>query len=152
KGLLHMLLPGVLIAGLCWLLQKARVAYRLDPHQTQTARTRFLLRHRHRFGWHLVRQTGTFLLAIRYDRGFNAPVDLLLRPVGSADKPMEARELSQQTHQTNPTGPDFGTHQVYRQNQTMEEGETGDAMKKCHDSGTRVEALLVGTPRLQRRA
>ncbi len=34
----------------------------------------------------------------------------------------------------------------------MEEGEPGDARKKCPDRGTRVEARLVGPPRLQRRA
>ena len=34
----------------------------------------------------------------------------------------------------------------------MQEGETGNTVKKRHDSRTRVEALLVRPPRLQRGA
>jgi len=34
----------------------------------------------------------------------------------------------------------------------MQEGETRRAVKKCHDRGTLVEALLVRPPRLQRAA
>ena len=34
----------------------------------------------------------------------------------------------------------------------MQEGETGDAVKKRHDRGTRIKALLVRPPRLQRAA
>jgi hypothetical protein len=70
--------------------------------------------------------------------------------IGSADKPIEARYPQEQTHQANPTGPHFGTHQVYRQDQSMEEGETGDTLKKRHDSWTLIEVLLVRPPRLQR--
>ena len=152
QGWLHQRMPGVLIACLCRLLQHNVVAHGVHPHQAQTARKRFILRHRDVFGWHLVRQTRALLLAVRHDRFFHATVDLLLRPIGSADKPIEARELQEQTHQANPTGAHLDTHQVERQDQAMQEGETGHAVKKRHDRGTRIEALLVRPPRLQRAA
>ena len=31
----------------------------------------------------------------------------------------------------------------------MEEGKTGNAVKKCHDRGTRIKAFLIRAPRLQ---
>jgi hypothetical protein len=65
---------------------------------------------------------------------------------------MEACELQEQTHQANPAGPHFGTHERYREDQARQEGKTGDAVEKRHDSRTRVEALLVRPPRLQRTA
>ena len=145
-------MPGVLIACLGRLLQDNVVAHGLDPHQAQTAGKRFILRHRDVFGGHLVSQARALLLAVRHDRLFHATVDLLLRPIGSPDKPIEARELQEQTHQANPTGTHFGTHQVDREDQAMQEGETGDTVKKGHDRGTLVEALLVRPPRLQRAA
>jgi hypothetical protein len=39
---------------------------------------------------------------------------------------------------------------VERQNQAMQEGETGNTVKKRHDSRTLVEAVRVRPPRLQR--
>ena len=50
KGRLHAGLPGVVIPRLGRLLQHNVVAHRLDPHQTQTARKGFILRHRDLFG------------------------------------------------------------------------------------------------------
>ena len=152
QGLLHQRMPGVLIACLGRLLQHNVVAHGLDPHQAQTARKRFILRQRDVFGGHLVRQTRALLVAVRHDRLFHVTVDLLLRPIGSPDKPIEARQLQEQTHQANPTGAHLDTHQMERQDQAMQEGETGDAVKKRHDRGTRIEALLVRPPRLQRAA
>jgi len=113
------------------------------PTHTQTACKRFILCHRDRFGWHLVTQAGALLLTVGHDRFFNATGDLLLRPIRSPHKPIEARELQEQTHEANPAGPNFSTHQMYPQNQSMEEGETRDAVKKRDDSRTLVQALLV---------
>jgi hypothetical protein len=41
---------------------------------------------------------------------------------------------------------------VDRQDQARQESETGDAVKKRHDDGTRIEVFLVRPPRLQRAA
>ena len=152
QGLLHQRMPGVLIACLGRLLQNNVVAHGLHPHQAKPACKRFILRQRDVFGGHLLRQTRALLLAVRHDRFFHVTVDLLLRPIGGPDKAIEARELQEQTHQANPTRTDFDTHQMEREDQAMQEGETGDALKKRHDSGTRIEALLVRPPRLQRAA
>ena len=43
-------------------------------------------------------------MAVSHDRFFHAGVDLLLRPIGGTDKPIEPREREEQTHQANPTG------------------------------------------------
>src|SRR5712691_3174552 len=99
---------------------------------------RFILRQRDRFGRHLVTQARTLLLTVCHDRFFHAAVDLLLRPIRSPYKAIEARELQEQTYEANPAGPHFGTDQVYPQNQSMQEGETRDAVKKRDDSRTLV--------------
>jgi hypothetical protein len=69
-----------------------------------------------------------------------------------ADKPIEARDPQEQTHEANPTGPHFGVDQVERHNQPMQEGETRYTVKKGRDSRTLIKTLLVRAPRLQRRA
>lgn len=149
---LHQRLPGVLIPCRCQLVQHHVVAHGFHPHQTQTACTRFILRQRDLLGWHLLSQARARLAAGCHDRFCNAMVDLLLRPLGGADKPIAARDLPSQTHQAHPTGPHFDTHQVDRQDQAMQEGATSDAVKKRHDRGTLIKARLIRTPRLQRAA
>ena len=116
QGLRHQLLPGVLIACLGRLLQENVVAHGVYAHQAQTACKGFILRHRDVFGWHLVRQACAFLAAVRHDGLFHTTVDLLLHAVGSADKPIKARDPQEQTHKTNPTGSHFGVDQVERHN------------------------------------
>ena len=74
---------------------------------------------RDRSGWHLVSQPRALLSAVRHDRFVNAPVELLLRAIGSADKPLEARDLQEQIHQAHPTGAHCGTDQVERQDQAI---------------------------------
>jgi hypothetical protein len=91
KRLFHELLPSVVIVGLGHLFQENVVAPSLDPNQTQTTRKGFILRHRDIFGGHLVSQTCAFFLTVRHHCFFNVTVDLLLRPIGRADKPIEAR-------------------------------------------------------------
>ena len=130
QGLLHQRLPGVLISRLGRLLQHHGVAHRLDANRTETTRTGFILRHRDLFGGHLVRQPRALLVAVHHDGLFHATVDLVLRPIRGADKPIETRHLQQQTHQANPTGTHFGTHQMERQHQAMQEGKTGHTVKK----------------------
>ena len=93
KGLFHQGIPGVLIPCLGRLLQDLGVAPSLDPNHTQTTRKGFILRHRDVFGWHLASQARTLLVAVRHDRLFNTTVDLLLRPIGGANNPMQARDL-----------------------------------------------------------
>ena len=58
-------------------------------------------------------------------------------------------EADQQTHQANATGTHFGTHQVDRDNQAMQEGQPRSTVKKGDDSRVLVETLLIGPPGLQ---
>ena len=134
------------------LFQQNRVAHRLDPHQAQTARKGFILCHRDGFGGPLASQARTLLLAVCHDGLFNATVELLLGPLGGTDKLMEARDLQEETHQAHPTGAHFRTHQVERQDESMQEGEPRNTVTKCHNRGARIQALLVGLPRPQRAA
>ena len=143
QGLRHQPLPGVVLACLGRLFQENLGAPSLDPHHTQTARKGFILRHRDGFGGHLTSQARTLLVTVRHDSRFHATVDLVRRAIGGADNPMEAREPQEQTHQANPTGPHVGLPQVERQHQPMEEGETRNTVKKRHDNGALIEALLV---------
>ena len=152
KGLFHQGMPGVLSPCLRRLLQEHVVAHRLDPHQAQTSRTRFLLRQREVFGGHLVSQTRAFRLAVCHDGLFHATVDVLWRPLGGADTSIEARDRQEQTPQAHPTGPHCGPYQGDRQDKSMQEGETRNTLQKLNDRGTRVEARLVRPPRLQRGA
>jgi hypothetical protein len=130
------------------LFQENIVTPRLDPHQTQTARKGFILRHRDVLGGHLGRQAGALRAAVRDHGFFNTPVDLVLRPIRCADKPIKTRELSEQTHQANPTGADLDTDQVDRQDQSMQEGEPWNALETCHNSRAFIETLVVRPPGL----
>jgi hypothetical protein len=152
KSLLHQRIPRVVIARLRRLLQQNIVAHRLYTHQRQTTGKGFILRQRDVFGWHLMSQTRTLFVAVRHYGFFHATVDLLLRAVRGADKSIETRYPQEQTRQANPTGTHFGIHQVERHNQLMQEGETRNTVKKRHDNGALIEALLVRPPRLQRAA
>jgi hypothetical protein len=91
-------------------------------------------------------------LTVRHQRFFTVTVDRLLRPRGRADKPMEARELQQQTPQAHPTGANLTTPHVECDDQPMQEGKTGTTVEKHHNRGTGIEAVLVRAPRLQRTA
>jgi hypothetical protein len=91
-------------------------------------------------------------LTVRHHRFFNVTVDPVLRPIGRADKPIEACELPKQTHQANPTGANLNTHEVQGNDQLMQAGETGHTLEKRHACGTGIEAVVVCPPRLQRAA
>jgi hypothetical protein len=97
-----------------------------------------------------VSQTRAFLLAVRRDRFFHVTVDLVLRPIRSADKPIETREFQEQTNQAYPTSANCRTHQVDPEHQSVQNGQPRGTWKKCHDGRTRVETLLVRAPRLKR--
>jgi hypothetical protein len=122
------------------------------PTQAQTPWKGFILRHRHVFGWHLVRQVCALLTAVRHDGLFHATVDPWLHAVGRADQPSEARDPQEQTPETHPTGPHVGVDEVERHNQAMQEGEPRHTVQERHDSRTRIKALLVRAPCLQRGA
>jgi len=63
--------------------------------------------------------------------GHSTPVDLVLRLIRGADKAIKARELQEQTYQAHPTRPRLDTRQVGRQDQSMQEGETGAVTEAC---------------------
>jgi hypothetical protein len=152
KRLLHERMPRVLIAALCRLLQDDVVALGFHRHETKPACKRFILGQGDGFGGHVPCQPGTFLAAIRHDRLLHLPVDLVLRPISGADKAIETRELPQQTYQANATRPDFSAHQGEPEDQAMQEGKPRATVKKGHDGGMLVEALLVRPPCLKRAA
>ena len=152
ERLLHEGMPRVLITGWGRLLQKNVVALGVHGHQAQPAGKRFILGHGEVFGGHVFGQTRTFLSAVRHDGLLHLTVDLVLRPIGRRDKAIKTGEFHQQTHQANATGPHFRTYQVYPEHQTMQEGQTWNALEKRHDGGTLVQAFLIRTPCLQRAA
>src|SRR5215468_10562113 len=121
-------------------------------HQAKSAGKRFILGQRDGFGGHVLCQPGAFLLAIPHNRFLHLAVDLLLDAIGGSHKAIEAGEFEQQTHQANATGTHFRAHQMYPENETMQEGQPRRTLKKNHDGGMCVEALLVGPPGLQRTA
>jgi hypothetical protein len=90
-----------------------------------------------------VTQAGALRMTVRDDRFFHATVALLLRPIRRPHKPMEPRDLQEQTPQAHPTGTHCGPHQVDRQDQAMQEGKAWRALQKLNDHRTRVETLLV---------
>ena len=112
KSWRHQRIPRVLIACLGHLFQENVVALGVHPHQAQTARQRFIPRHRHVFGRHLVCQTSAFLMAVCHDRLLHATIDLLLGPIRRPHKPVESRQLQQQTDQANPACANLDTHKV----------------------------------------
>src|SRR5262249_17940373 len=74
---------------------------------------------------------------------------LRLQPTDRPNKSIESRQLQHERHQANATGPHLDTHQVQREDQAMEERETGNTLEKRHDSGTGVQAVLIHAPCLQ---
>jgi hypothetical protein len=146
KSLLHQHMPRVLIAGVGRLLQDNVMAHGLRRHQAKPPCTRFILRHCEGFGGQVFGQTRAFLSAIRHDRLLHLTVALVLSPIGSPHKSIQTRALQQEAPQANPTSADCGAHQGYPENQAMEEGQTWGTVKKGHDGGMLVEALLVRPP------
>ena len=143
-------MPGILIACLSRLLQENVVALGVHPHEAKATCQCFILRQRDVFGRHLVSQTRAFLLAVRRDRFFHVTVDLVLRPIRSADKPIETRELQEQTNPAYPTSANFRTHQVDPEHQSVQKGQPRGTVQKGHDGRTRFEVFLVRPPRRQR--
>jgi hypothetical protein len=88
-----------------------------------------------------------FLASVSHDGRFHLTIDRLLGPVGGRDKAIEASELSQQTHQAHPTGPDVGTSQVDGEHQAMQEGKPRATLKKGHHGGMGIKALVMSPPR-----
>jgi hypothetical protein len=152
QRLFHERMPRVLIAALSRLLQDDVVALGFHRHQTKPACKRFILGQGDGFGGHVPGQQRAFLAAVSHDRLLHLAVDLLLGPIRRADKPIKARELQEQAHQTNATRPNFGAHQMYPENQAMQEGKPRATVKKGDNGRMLVEALLVGPPCLQRAA
>jgi hypothetical protein len=68
-------------------------------------------------------------LAIRHDRLLHLAVDLLLGAIGGGDKAVEACEFEKEAHQANATGTHFSAHQMYPENETMQEGQPRRALK-----------------------
>jgi hypothetical protein len=83
---------------------------------------------------------------------FNVEIDLLLSPIGGCNKAIQACELQEEAHQANATGTDFGTHQVYSEHPTMQEGKTRGTVKKGYDGGMFVKTFLIDPPCLKRAA
>src|SRR5215813_10304144 len=65
QGWRHQRMPRVLIPCGCRVLQHNVIALGVHPHQAQTARKRFIERHRHLFRRHLMSQTRAVFLTVR---------------------------------------------------------------------------------------
>src|SRR6266446_5460548 len=139
EGTSHQLVPGVVIACLCGMLQQDIVAYRLNGHQAETAGESFILRDRDVLRCHVLSQAWGFRLRVSYHRFFHPAVDSLLRAKGRAHKPIEPRHLQPETDQPNTARTNFDTHDMERHDQAVEEGETRDALKELDHLGTRIE-------------
>jgi len=103
QGVLHQGIPGVLIARLGRVLEQDIVAHGFDSDQAQTASKGFILRRGDLLRRHLLRQACCLLTLVCHDGFFNVTIDLLLRAIGGAHKPIEPRELQEQAHQANTT-------------------------------------------------
>ena len=108
----HQCMPGVLIASLSEVFQNNEITHRLGGHQAQSAREGFVLGHGDDFAGHVLGQARGFSLAVIDDGLFDLKVDLLLRSIGSGDKPVQTREVEQETDQTNATSTDLDTDQM----------------------------------------
>jgi hypothetical protein len=152
QGVFQQGMPGVLrTCSRLWLASHVGT-HRGAPSQAEPPGTRGIWRSGEVFGWHVAREARTLLLAIGHEGLLHTTVDLVLRPIRGADKAIEACELQEQTHQTNATRTHLDTDQVEREDQAMQKGEPWHAVKKRHDGGTRVQALLIRTPGLERAA
>src|SRR5437588_7659507 len=80
EGVLHPLVPGVVIPRLGWLLQEDIVTDRLNGHQAQTTGKGFILRDRDVLRRHALSQTLRLLTAGSHHGFCNIPVEVLLRP------------------------------------------------------------------------
>src|SRR5262249_40659361 len=76
-------------------------------------------------------------------------VDLLLRPVGSRNKAVQAGEVEQETNQTNAARTDLDTDEMQSHNEPMQECQAKTALKKRGHMGTDIERVMPGLPRLQ---
>jgi len=108
----HQLVPGVLIACLCGVLQEDIVAHRLDGHQAQSTGEGFILRDRDILRWQTLSQAWGFLPCVHHYGFFHMPVDALLRAKGGAHKPIKPRHLRKETDQANATRTDFDKHHM----------------------------------------
>jgi hypothetical protein len=88
-------MPCVLIAAWGLLLQDDVVALGFYGYQAKPPGIRFILGQRDGLSGHVFGQTRAFLVPIRHDGLLHLPVDLLLRPIGSRDKAIEACELQE---------------------------------------------------------
>jgi len=129
-------MPGIVIACQCRLLSHNGVAHRFYPYEGEPSGKRC-----HRAPW-----------CCRWlaSRALGAHA----HPRGRLRWPPPPRRLTWccVPYEAHPAGPHLDTHQVDCQDQPMQEGETRHTLEKRHDGGTRIEALLLRPPRLQRRA
>jgi len=103
KGLLHQRLPRVLSPRLGRLCQHHRVAYRLDPNQTElTVKDASCVSVIALGGISCAKRS-------RSSRRY-ATVDLLLGPIRSPHKPVATRELRYQAREANPAGTYLNTY------------------------------------------
>ena len=101
-----------MIARLCDLLQQNIVAHRLNRDQAQTAREGFILGHGNLLWGHHLRQPRRFLVFIDHDGLLNMLVDLVLGPIGGANKAIERCQLQEATDQANPTRANLDKHHM----------------------------------------
>jgi hypothetical protein len=115
----HPCIPTDLIASLSQLFQKNEIALRVHRDKAKATGKCFVLGHREVFLGHAVGQACGFIVAIGHHRLFNVDIDLLLSPIGSRHKAVKTRQSQEETHQANAACPDFNTHQMEGNHDTV---------------------------------
>src|SRR5499427_5352157 len=142
-------MPRGLITGLSQLFHNQEVALRVHRDEAQAAGKRFVLGHGEVFVGHVRGQAYSFIVAIGHHRVFHLDIDLLLSSIGGRHKAVETRQMQEETHQANAACPDFDTDKMASNHESVEERQSGTALKEVGDVRTNIEGVVPEAPGLQ---
>jgi hypothetical protein len=142
QGRCHQGMPGRLITALSELFQDNEVAHRIACHQAKTACEGFVLGHGDDLARQGLGQARGFRVLVGDNGLFDLNVDLLLSPVGSCNKAVQAGEVEQETNQTNTARTDLDTDEMQSQNEPMKECQARTALKKLGHMGADIERVM----------
>src|SRR5262252_3008893 len=92
---------------------------------------------------------GIFVQPLGHHRVFHLDIDLLLSPIGGRHKAVEPRQMQEETHQANTACPDCDTDQMASHHESVEERQSGTAVKEVGDVRTTIEGVVPEAPGLQ---
>ena len=105
-------MPRSLITGLSQLFHNQEVTLRVHRDEAQAAGKRFVLGHGAVLVGPVLGHAYGCIAALGHPRVFHLDIDLLRRPIGGRHKAVETRQVQEETHQANTTGPDFDADQM----------------------------------------